>query len=76
MCGLLCLSWLRGRINTIIDVLVHTHEPDFGAYKITEGIIKKQSLDVDVVTGATKSSIVMSKNEKTTHAAGIDILTG
>ncbi len=44
-----------------IDILKHHHGPGYGADKIPEEIIKKQTLEVDAVSGATKSSIVLKK---------------
>jgi uncharacterized protein with FMN-binding domain len=44
-----------------IDILKHYHGPGYGADKITEEIIKKQTLKVDALTGATKSSTVLIK---------------
>jgi uncharacterized protein with FMN-binding domain len=44
-----------------IEIIEHTHGPGRGAYAITEEIIRKQDLDVDAVSGATKSSLVMKK---------------
>jgi uncharacterized protein with FMN-binding domain len=44
-----------------IDILKHYHGPGYGADIITEDIIKKQTLEVDAVTGATKSSTVLKK---------------
>ena len=51
---------LNGMI-TKIDILKHYHGPGFGADEITEEVIKKQTLEVDAVTGATKSSFVLKK---------------
>jgi uncharacterized protein with FMN-binding domain len=48
-------------IITKIEVVEHTRGPGRGAYEITKEIIRKQYLDVDAVSGATKSSIVMKK---------------
>lgn len=45
-----------------IDILKHYHGPGYGADKLTEEIIKKQTLKVDAVAGATKSSTVLIKS--------------
>jgi uncharacterized protein with FMN-binding domain len=44
-----------------IKILKHHHGPGYGVDKLTEEIIKKQTLEVDVITGATKSSYVLKK---------------
>jgi uncharacterized protein with FMN-binding domain len=44
-----------------IDIIKHMHGKGYGADKITEKIIEKQSLEVDAITGATGSSKVMLK---------------
>ena len=44
-----------------IDILKHHHGPGYGAEEITEEIIKKQTIEVDAVSGATKSSTVLKK---------------
>jgi uncharacterized protein with FMN-binding domain len=44
-----------------IEILKHNHGPGYGADKIAGEIIKKQTLKVDAITGATKSSIVLKK---------------
>ncbi len=48
-------------IITEIEVIEHTHGPGRGVYEIAKEIIRKQNLDVDAVSGATKSSIVMRR---------------
>lgn len=49
--------------NKIIDIIIEQHRNGMGkkAEKITDTIISKQSLDVDVVSGATISSNVIRK---------------
>jgi len=44
-----------------IEILEHRNERGAPAEKITERIIKGQSLDVDMVSGATNSSLVIKK---------------
>jgi uncharacterized protein with FMN-binding domain len=44
-----------------IDILKHYHGPGYGADKLTEELIKKQTLEVDAISGATKSSYVLKK---------------
>lgn len=50
----------EGRIQTI-EVLEHTHGPGYGAERIVDSVLAAQSLQVDVVSGATGSSKVMLK---------------
>ncbi len=54
-----------------IDIIEHKHGPGRGADKITEDIIKKQSLEVDAVTGASNSSIVIRKAVENALRKGI-----
>jgi uncharacterized protein with FMN-binding domain len=49
-----------GRV-TSIQLLKHFHFPFISGAKVVERIIQDQSLDVDAVTGATGSSIVIKK---------------
>jgi uncharacterized protein with FMN-binding domain len=44
-----------------IEILKHYHGPGYGADNLIEEIIKKQTLKVDAVAGATKSSTVLIK---------------
>lgn len=44
-----------------IDILRHYHGPGYGADRLTQEIIIKQTLEVDAVSGATKSSFVLKK---------------
>ena len=44
-----------------IEILKHYHGPGYGADKLIKEITKKQTLEVDVITGATKSSYVLKK---------------
>ncbi|MBN2039346.1 MAG: FMN-binding protein [Spirochaetes bacterium] len=54
------VSVKKGTIQKI-EILKHHHGPGYGADKLTEVIINKQTLEVDVLTGATKSSFVLKK---------------
>lgn len=49
--------------NKIMDIIIEQHQTGLGrkAEKIVDKIISKQSLDVDVVSGATLSSNVIRK---------------
>jgi uncharacterized protein with FMN-binding domain len=49
-----------GRI-TGIDVLKHMHGPGYGADAFAQRVVQAQSLNVDVVSGATGSSKAMKK---------------
>lgn len=49
-----------GRI-TDIKILEHKHERGQEAEKITDAIVREQSLDVDAVSGATNSGLVIKK---------------
>ncbi len=44
-----------------IELLSHGHGPGYGAEAIIERVIGEQSLQVDVISGATYSSIVVLK---------------
>lgn len=44
-----------------IELLNHRHGPGYGAEAILERVIEEQSLQVDVISGATYSSIVVLK---------------
>ncbi len=44
-----------------IEILKHNHGPGYEADKLTIEILKKQTLEVDCITGATKSSYVLKK---------------
>ena len=44
-----------------IEITKHRHDKGAAAEKITEDVIRKQSLQVDVVTGATASSKIILK---------------
>lgn len=44
-----------------IDILEHYHGVGYGVDKLTDEIIKKQTLEVDAISGATKSSLVLKK---------------
>ncbi|TVR72029.1 MAG: FMN-binding protein [Spirochaetaceae bacterium] len=50
----------EGRIQSI-QVLEHTHGPRYGAEAIVDSVLAAQSLQVDVISGATGSSKVMLK---------------
>jgi len=50
----------NGQIESI-TVLDHQHGPNHGADAIVERVIKRQNIDVDVITGATGSSKVLLK---------------
>lgn len=52
---------VRDGVIQRIEIIKHNHGPGYGADKITEEIMKKQTLHVDCVTGATKSSYVLKK---------------
>lgn len=54
------VSVAGGRIEKI-RVLKHRHFPFISGKKVADRIVEKQSLDVDVVSGATGSSYVMRK---------------
>lgn len=51
---------VQGEIRSI-KVLEHTHGPGYGAEAIVDSVLEAQSLQVDVVSGATGSSKVMLK---------------
>lgn len=44
-----------------IELVQHNHGSGYGADEMIKRIIDSQNLDVDAITGATKSSIVMKK---------------
>ena len=44
-----------------INILEHKNERGKGAVSITDKIIKEQKIDVDAISGATNSSIVIKK---------------
>jgi len=44
-----------------IEIIKHRHGKGAAAEKITEDVVRKQSLQVDVVTGATASSKIILK---------------
>lgn len=54
-----------------IEILAHRHGPGYGAERLTEDIRGKQSLDVDAVSGATKSSRVLVKAVETALKRGL-----
>jgi uncharacterized protein with FMN-binding domain len=56
---------------TAIKLLDHSHGPGHGADAITDRVIAAQSLDVDVVSGATLSSKVILKAIETALAKGM-----
>ena len=49
-----------GEIRSI-DLVRHFHGPDHGADDILARVLERQNVDVDVVSGATYSSIVVLK---------------
>ncbi len=55
-----------------IELVQHNHGPGYGADEMIKRIIDSQSLDVDAVTGATKSSIVMKKAIENALEKGIN----
>jgi len=59
-----------GRI-TSIDVLKHFHFPFLSGKKVAKRIVEQQTLNVDAVSGATGSSIVVKKAVETALLQGI-----
>lgn len=55
-----------------IDLLNHRHGPGYGAEAILERVIQEQSLQVDVISGATYSSIVVLKAIEDALLKGLD----
>lgn len=51
--------YVQGHRITAIDIVEHNYGQGKPAESITESVILRQGLDVDVVTGATVSSKVM-----------------
>jgi len=47
-----------GRIQQV-NLLEHRHGPGYGAEAIADSIVEANSLDVDSISGATASSIVV-----------------
>lgn len=52
---------VKDHIIKDIEIIKHRHGKGAAAEKITEDVIRKQSLQVDVVTGATASSKIILK---------------
>ena len=50
----------QGRLSSI-ELLRHTHGPGKSGEGVIDSVLQKQSLDVDAITGATKSSLVVLK---------------
>ena len=50
----------NGRLKTI-DLLEHSHGPGFSGEGVIKRVLEEQSLEVDAVSGATKSSITILK---------------
>lgn len=54
--------WVQIQSGRIIDIeLEHEHERGYNAEEVTERVIDEQSLEVDMVSGATHSSKVILK---------------
>jgi uncharacterized protein with FMN-binding domain len=65
------IVFVKDGVVTKINIHKHHHGPGHGAEKIIEEIIKKQSIDVDAVSGATKSSNVLKKAVENALMKGI-----
>ncbi len=52
---------VQGERVTGIELLSHRHGPGYSAGEILDRVIEHQSLNVDVISGATYSSIVILK---------------
>ena len=52
---------VQNRVVTEIDLLEHRNERGKSAEIVTERIIEEQRTDVDAISGATNSSIVIKK---------------
>ena len=66
----LTVKVLGGRITTI-TISEHSHGPDHGADAIADKVVAAQSLDVDIITGATYSSKVILKCIETALRQGL-----
>ena len=61
---------IEDRAITDITVLQHDHGPGYGGKEIVEKIIAAQSLEVDTISGATISSMVILKAVEMALGAG------